>query len=160
MANNLVAGQVDTNNATDVFLHDRATGTNALVSHVAASAVQATLYGGSQPSMSADGRWIAFASRAANVVAGQIDTNSGLDVFLYDRTTGTSVVASHIPSSAVQTGNGYASAPALSRDGSRVAWSPRTSTTRGTSSSTATRRWPTSRSRRPTAPPLARPARR
>jgi hypothetical protein len=33
-APHLVAGQVDTNGATDVFLHDRVSGTTTLVSHV------------------------------------------------------------------------------------------------------------------------------
>jgi hypothetical protein len=39
------------------------------------------------PSISADGRWVAFDSTATNLVAG--DTNGQRDVFLRDRTTGT-----------------------------------------------------------------------
>lgn len=39
------------------------------------------------PSLSTDGRWIAFQSRADNLVAG--DTSGYMDVFVYDRETGT-----------------------------------------------------------------------
>jgi Tol biopolymer transport system component len=39
------------------------------------------------PSLSADGRWIAFQSHADNLIAG--DTNGYIDVFVYDRETGT-----------------------------------------------------------------------
>src|SRR5438477_297288 len=38
------------------------------------------------PSLSADGRWIAFESEASNLVPG--DTNNFLDVFVHDRSTG------------------------------------------------------------------------
>jgi len=39
------------------------------------------------PSISDNGRWVAFTSAASNLVAG--DTNGQTDVFLYDRTSGT-----------------------------------------------------------------------
>jgi Tol biopolymer transport system component len=38
------------------------------------------------PSISGDGRWVAFISEAWNLVPG--DTNSELDVFVFDRATG------------------------------------------------------------------------
>ena len=43
--------------------------------------------GGSTPSISADGRFVAFWSYASNLVSG--DTNGAIDVFVHDRQTGT-----------------------------------------------------------------------
>ena len=71
---NLVVG--DTNNASDVFVSDLATSTITRVS-VASSGVQGTGGSGSfMPSISADGRYVAFASSATNLVGG--DTNKAL----------------------------------------------------------------------------------
>jgi Tol biopolymer transport system component len=81
-ASNLVAG--DTNGAFDVFVHDRLNGVTERVS-VDSSGVEGNdnsgNYGG--PSISADGRIVAFYSDASNLVAG--DTNSVSDVFVHDR---------------------------------------------------------------------------
>jgi len=44
--------------------------------------------GGALPTVSKDGQFIAFTSRAANVVDGVTDTNGGSDLFLLDRATG------------------------------------------------------------------------
>ena len=78
-ASNLVAG--DTNNAEDVFRKDLATGEITLVS--AAVGGSAPGNGNSlAPSISADGRYAAFASAAGNLVAG--DANSAQDIFLND----------------------------------------------------------------------------
>ena len=68
----------------DVFVHDRKTGETTRVS------VDGTDNQGNDasysPSMSADGRYVAFISAASNLVPG--DTNRGLDVFVQDRQTG------------------------------------------------------------------------
>jgi Tol biopolymer transport system component len=78
-ASNLVAG--DTNDAGDVFLHDRLTGTTTRVS-VGSAGAQGN--GGSgAPTVSDDGRFVAFISGATNLVAG--DTNATFDGFLHDR---------------------------------------------------------------------------
>ncbi len=81
-ATNLVAG--DTNGVRDVFLRTRSgagLGTTRLVSVVNGSGVQGN--GVSQtPALSSDGRWVAFASVATNLVAG--DTNAVSDIFVYD----------------------------------------------------------------------------
>jgi murein DD-endopeptidase MepM/ murein hydrolase activator NlpD len=80
-ASNLVDG--DTNNATDVFVRDRVTGVTERVS-VASEGTQGN--GDSEsPSISADGRFVAFRSRASNLVSG--DTNNAWDVFVHDRQT-------------------------------------------------------------------------
>src|SRR5438309_1591815 len=79
-ASNLVAG--DTNFVFDVFVRDRQTGTTERVNaDSAAGQAHARL-----PSVSADGRFVAFASLASNLVAG--DTNNDFDVFVRDRQTG------------------------------------------------------------------------
>jgi Tol biopolymer transport system component len=82
-ADNLVPG--DTNHARDVFVRDQAWGTTERVS-LAASGQQGN--GASiLPSISADGRYVAFTSYADNLVPG--DINERGDVFVRDRTAGT-----------------------------------------------------------------------
>ncbi len=81
-ASNLVAG--DRNGAWDVFVRDRLTGQTERVS-VATGGGEAN-DGGSGPAISADGRWVAFESTAANLVPG--DTNGTSDVFVHDREAG------------------------------------------------------------------------
>ena len=81
---NLVAGV--TNGNWDVFVRDRQLGTTELVS-MDSGGVQGNdesdAYDGS---VSADGRYVAFVSRASNLVPG--DTNGITDVFVHDRQTG------------------------------------------------------------------------
>lgn len=81
-ATNLVNG--DTNNGADVFVHDRQTGQTSRVS-VASSGTQGN--GDSfSPSISADGRYVAFSSIADNLVSN--DINEVQDIFVHDRQTG------------------------------------------------------------------------
>ncbi len=82
-ASNLVTN--DTNGVLDVFVRDNRAATTERVS-VTSSGVQAN--GGSeQPSMSSDGRYVAFRSWATNLASG--GTNGVPDVFVHDRQTGT-----------------------------------------------------------------------
>jgi Tol biopolymer transport system component len=84
-ASNLVDG--DTNDANDVFVRDRQANTTTRVS-VGFDGTQAN--GGSdQPSLSGDGRLVAFTSAAANIAPG--DANGVRDAFVYDRQTGAAV---------------------------------------------------------------------
>ena len=124
-APNLVAGQVDGNRAKDVFLFDRDTGTVALVSHVPGSAVTSGDGASGQVAISADGDFVAFLSRATNLVTGT-DTNLAEDLFLYDRSTQTVRLVSHVPASVTTTGNaGVATSGgfAVSGDGAWIAFS-------------------------------------
>ena len=66
-----------------------------------------------QPSVSANGRFVAFSSGASNLVPG--DTNDAYDVFVRDRHTGTTRRVSLGPDS-VQ-GNSDSYRPAISADG-------------------------------------------
>ncbi len=73
----------DTNDSWDIFVHDRQTGGTARVS-VDSFGAQAN--GSSHsPSISADGRYVAFYSRVSNLVPD--DTNESQDVFVHDRLT-------------------------------------------------------------------------
>jgi archaellum component FlaF (FlaF/FlaG flagellin family) len=114
-AANLVKG--DTNNADDVFVHDRATGRTTRVS-VAEDGSQAN-GNSSGPSISEDGHWVAFRSDASNLVSG--DTNGRSDVIVYDVTNSIPTRAS--ASSSGAQANGDSSEAAISADGEYVAYS-------------------------------------
>src|SRR5258705_2849575 len=75
-AGNLVTG--DVNGTSDVFVHDMQTGATTQIS-VSSAGVQGNDFS-SVPSMSPDGRYIAFYSSANNLAAG--DTNGMADVFV------------------------------------------------------------------------------
>ena len=114
VADNLVAG--DTNQASDVFWHDRQTHLCLRVS-VDSSGVEAN-DASFEPSMSDDGRFVAFASAANNLVAG--DANGSRDVFVHDRQTGATTLAS-VPL-AGGFGNSDSFSPTISADGRFVAF--------------------------------------
>jgi hypothetical protein len=114
-ASNLVVG--DTNGIWDVFVRDRSTGVTERVS-VDSSGVEGTYYSW-QPSISSDGRFVAFSSGASNLVAG--DTNNAFDVFVHDRSTGGTDRIS-LDSSGNEA-NGSSQWPSISSDGRFVAFS-------------------------------------
>lgn len=70
------------------------------------------------PAVSADGRYIAFASEASNLVGG--DTNGASDIFVRDQTAGTTRRVS--VSSSREQANGRSSYPSISDDGRYVAF--------------------------------------
>jgi len=109
----LVAG--DTNERDDVFIRDRATGVTSLVSSGLAGA-QSNGYS-YEPSVSDDGRHVAYRSGADNLVAG--DTNDEYDIFVRDRQTGVTQCASLDHLGAFSVG-GWA--PDISGDGRYVAF--------------------------------------
>jgi Tol biopolymer transport system component len=111
-ASNLVPG--DTNDLSDVFVHDQQTGQTTLVS-VASDGTQGN-HRSLSPSLSADGRYVAFDSAANNLVLG--DTNSSVDVFVHDRQTGQTSRVS-VASDGTQA-NGSSSRPSISADGRYV----------------------------------------
>jgi len=114
LASNLVPG--DTNGVRDVFVHDRATGTTDRVS-VGTDGTQ-----GDQesrfPSISPDGRFVAFQSEASNLVDG--DTDIAEDVFVRDGDTGVITRISVGPAGIE--GNDGSSRPAITPDGRFVAF--------------------------------------
>lgn len=72
----------------------------------------------SMPSISGDGRFVAFASKAPNLVPG--DDNHQFDVFVRDRLDGTTELVS--ASTSGEIGNGASLLPAISRNGQFVAF--------------------------------------
>ena len=106
----------DTNDASDVYLFDRLTSTRERISVPMGGGVA---NGGSdRPSISADGRYIAFASAATNLVPN--DTNGTVDVFVRDRVAGTTKRVS-VTSSGAQV-SGISRDPDISADGSVIAF--------------------------------------
>jgi Tol biopolymer transport system component len=115
-ATDLVAG--DTNNADDVFVHDRQTGATTRVS---LSSAGAQADGGSYlPAISADGRYVAFVSDATNLAPG--DANRLRDVFVRDLTTGTTTRVD-VATNGDEAQGGPSTAPAISANGQLVAFS-------------------------------------
>ncbi len=121
-AANLVAGQIDANNASDVFLWQRSTGAITLVSHLDGSAATTGSNGSRSPSISSDGRSVAFASDATNLVAGAADANGAGDVFLFDYVSRTNSLVSHDASAPLNSAAGVSGNPAISGDGQYVAY--------------------------------------
>jgi uncharacterized repeat protein (TIGR01451 family) len=120
-AANLVPGQLDTNQATDVFLRDLALGTTTVVSHAAGSPLQAGNGASSYPTVSADGHYVAFESVATDLVPLAIDSPLARKVFVFDRSTGGLDLVSHVFGSSSQAApESYA--PVLSADGRFVAF--------------------------------------
>jgi len=119
-ATNLVSGDtngdVDPNEGADIFVHDRQMGQTTRVS-VSSAGVQGNNSSGS-PSLSSDGRFVAFSSAANNLVAG--DTNDTTDIFLHDRQTDQTTRVSE--SSAAVQGNGGSYKPSTSYNGRFVAF--------------------------------------
>ena len=112
---------LDTDALQDVYVRDRCAGTTTVVSRSS---------GGSKgndwsyaPHVSADGRFVAFASDASNLVPG--DTNAVTDAFVHDRLTGSTTRAS-VDSAGAQASD-YSYGPQLSGDGRYVAFASRAS---------------------------------
>ena len=113
-ASNLVAG--DVNGVRDVFVRDRQAATTTLVS-VATGGAQGN-GPSSRPSISSDGRYVAFESAATNLVAG--DTNAASDAFVHDLQNGVTTRVS--VTTAGGQANGASAAPAISGDGGAIAF--------------------------------------
>jgi Tol biopolymer transport system component len=114
-ATTLVAG--DTNQLTDVFVHDRPTGKTTRV-NVAAGGAQAIGGPSFLPALSADARYVAFESSATNLLAG--DTNGRRHILVHDRSTRTTTRASVGPSGVQADGDSVFAS--ISADGRYVAF--------------------------------------
>lgn len=118
-ASNLVSG--DTNDDTDIFIHDRQTGQTTRVS-VASDGTQGN-DSSRLPSISANGRYVTFTSDASNLVSG--DTNGLTDIFVHDQLTGETTLIS-ITSTGAQ-GNAASYASSISADGRYVVFTSQAS---------------------------------
>ena len=100
----------------DIFVHNRQTGETIRVSVNSAGAE-----GGGpsfHPSISADGRYVAFQSQADNLVVGDTNLFPLSDIFVHDLQTGITTLVS-VDSNGVQ-GNGDSTLPSISADGRYV----------------------------------------
>lgn len=116
-ASNLVPE--DDHSSPDVFVRDLRSGTTTLVS-VGVGGTRANDYS-DRPSISGDGRYVAFVSHATNLVPG--DTNGVSDVFVYDRQARRTVRVSVGADGAQANGDlTWREAPVISGDGRHVAF--------------------------------------
>lgn len=112
-ASNLVAG--DTNLTSDVFVHDLQTDETTRVS-VGPAGEQGNEHS-VEPAISADGRYVAFSSRANTFVPN--DTNAQYDIFVTDRQTG-AIERVNVTSAGAETG--HSQNASISADGRYVAF--------------------------------------
>jgi hypothetical protein len=118
-------------NHGQIYLYDRVAKTATLVTRSASSAGAGAAGGPSNgfaraQVISTDGRYVAYLSSAGNLVPGQTAAPSREqpnheDVFLFDRTTGTTVLVNRRNGSPVKA-VGHAEAPFLSASGRQVAF--------------------------------------
>lgn len=106
----------DANTLSDVFVRDRTAGTTTLASVSSAEAVGSSdSYG---PTISANGRYVAFESDASNLVTP--DTNAGRDVYVRDLVAGTTLRASLADNDTQPAGQSFTGW--ISDDGNKVAF--------------------------------------
>src|SRR4051794_1395645 len=122
-ATNLGGGAVGTTALSKAYLKDTTTGQLTLVSNREQQpntvADQSIRHG--DVAISGDGRWIAFASFATNLVPGFVDANSAdADVYLYEVATGDLTLVSHAAGAPLTTSSKSSETPSLSYDGRYV----------------------------------------
>jgi hypothetical protein len=110
-ASNLVAG--DTSLQLRAFVRDRQTGVTTLVSVGVSGPGDGDA---ADPSISADGRYIAFDSNSTNLVP---DGTNGYQIFVRDQLTGTTTLVSTGPDGQ---GDGFSFSPAISANGRYLAF--------------------------------------
>ncbi|MCG8589388.1 MAG: hypothetical protein MJE66_08850, partial [Proteobacteria bacterium] len=134
----------DDNGKSDIYLRDMVTGVTQLVSvdsegrvsQEGGSSVPPEDWAFSLPSLSADGRYVAFTSAASDLVPGDVngdcesaaspDFDKCTDVFVHDRVTGQTRRVS-VAADGVTGGDHASMAPALSADGRTVVFESRAS---------------------------------
>jgi hypothetical protein len=111
-----------------IYRYDTQTSTNTLVSHTSSSTTTGSNGLNSRPTMSSDGRWVAWLSTGTNLLpgggdgCGYVDNNAGLaDVFVRDMNTDTIYIASADDFAAMPGSPAVASAnPSISPNGAAV----------------------------------------
>ena len=113
-ANNLVSG--DTNDVADIFVYDRI---DERIERISVSSNGDQGNGAaSEPSISADGRFVVFASEATNLISR--DNNAAIDIFAYDRLTNKVELVS--VNNRGEQSNQNSSSPSISGDGRYIAF--------------------------------------
>jgi hypothetical protein len=126
-ATDLVPGFVDLNgtttqspNRSDLYLFDRQSGSNVLISRSANSAATGGNAGSSDATISADGRYVAFASGATNLIDGFSGSYSS--VYVFDSFLGQVALVSHAFGMPTTGASGLSSAPVISANGEYVTY--------------------------------------
>ena len=113
-ANNLVSG--DTNDVADIFVYDRI---DERIERISVSSNGDQGNGAaSEPSISADGRFVVFASEATKLISR--DNNAAIDIFAYDRLTNKVELVS--VNNRGEQSNQNSSSPSISGDGRYIAF--------------------------------------
>ncbi len=115
-ASDLTSG--DNNATSDVYLRDRQNNSTRLISVNTGGSASGNGYS-AEPSVSADGRYVAFSSLASDLVSG--DTNNASDIFVRDMTLNTTTLVS-VKSTGSGPGNGLSAETFISADGRFVAF--------------------------------------
>ncbi|MBX3459986.1 MAG: hypothetical protein KF696_08470 [Planctomycetes bacterium] len=118
----LMPNQQDTNNVADVFLYDAALDTVTLVTHTAGNVLTAANNAAIWPAISANGRYVAYATLATDMAAGVTDNNGTYDLYVYDRLSGSNTLISHVAGDPATTASGWSGRPLLSDDGQRISF--------------------------------------
>ncbi|MDB5295279.1 MAG: hypothetical protein JWO31_1262 [Phycisphaerales bacterium] len=116
-ASNLVDG--DTNNKSDVFLRDTVAGTTTLISRNPTNGEIGNA-DSIQPVINQDGTYVAFVSRANNLLSG--DGTDGNDVFRYNIATHALQLVSAKDAAGTQFPGNASSEPTISKDGNLVSF--------------------------------------
>ena len=116
VASDLVAAGLDTNNRADIFVYDKNTNNTEIVS--VDSAGQLSNGHSITPSISANGRFVAFVSSATNLVPFLF--NDTMRVYVHDRQTGSTTLVS--TTSIGVPINEDSSNPSISADGRYIAY--------------------------------------
>jgi Tol biopolymer transport system component len=116
---NLHTDDDDTN--WDVFVRDLETDTVTLVSRADGATGDKGNWHSENPSISADGRFVAFTSFASNLHPDD-DDRPVIDVYVRDLQENTTTLVSRADGASGETGNGHSGWPAISDDGRSVAF--------------------------------------
>jgi Tol biopolymer transport system component len=105
---------------TDIFVRDLDSSVTELISRASGATGTVSDELSSEPSISGDGRFVAFVSRAPLVADDVDDVYSHDDVFVRDRATATTILASRKAGPAGAAGDRDSGDPAISADGRHV----------------------------------------
>jgi Tol biopolymer transport system component len=114
-ADNILAG--DDNGVADIYLYDRSTHETTLVTHTPTGAVANV--GGGDPSINADGRYIAYMSYSTDLLPG-VGRSGTSQIYRYDRVTDTTMFVSRARDGS--TPHTYSWYPAISATGRYVVY--------------------------------------
>jgi len=109
---NLVAGV----SGQQIYLRDRQTGQTTVISKSSAGSIGDGV--SSAPTISADGRFVAFVSASTNLVT----SVNGTQIYVHDRQTGETTLVSKDNSVTPVQGNGVSASPTISSDGQFIAF--------------------------------------